>query len=90
MALPVAPLALTLARYGALLGVAYLVGRRGGLVARDAHAEMAFDDTPEGMALRSDPDGFRATARWRRVFRVQGEALDIDAAVLARLRVRKA
>lgn len=89
-----APLAWTALRLGAVAAVAIYAARNGGPL-KDAHNEAALDGLPEG--LRAEPHktdevrGVHGSGRFRRVFRLgaSGPALEIDAAALGRLRLRR-
>lgn len=90
---PIASIAL---RAGVLAAAVWAV-RRGLSDGRtDQRAEDAFDDTPEGLALHRPldraVDGVRQTnlhARLRRTLRWQGGGVEVDAAFLARLKIRR-
>lgn len=89
-----APLAWTALRLGAVAAVA-LYAARSGLPLKDAHNEAALDGLPEG--LRAEPHksdterGMHGSGRFRRVFRLgpSGPGVEIDAAALGRLRLRR-
>lgn len=91
MPLPLAPLAGVAIRYGALALVAYGVKRalRPGRV--DQRAEDALDGMDEGLAVHrpADRGQTNTAARFRRVIRFGETAIEIDAAVLGRLRIRR-
>jgi hypothetical protein len=89
-----APLAWTALRLGAVAAVAIYAARNGGPL-KHAHNEAALDGLPEG--LRAEPHktdeehGVHGSGRFRRVFRLgsTGPGLEIDAAALGRLRLRR-
>jgi hypothetical protein len=94
MPLPLAPLALTALRIGAVgLMVAALAARRT-RAPLDAAREAALDDLPEGGSLSVDPGSRRmdAAGRWRRTVRLgaDGPGVELEAAALGRLRIRRA
>jgi hypothetical protein len=94
MPVALAPLALTALRLGAFgLVVAALAARRG-RAPLDAARESALDDLPEGGSLTLDPESRRmdAAGRWRRTVRLGagGPGVEIEAAALGRLRIRRA
>jgi len=94
MALPLAPIAFTAMRYGAVVAAAYYVARRNrGLPTVDEEA--AHDGTGEGVSLRhsrSDAGAqANADARFKRSIRfgANGPGIEIDASALGRVRIRK-
>jgi hypothetical protein len=94
MPVPIAPIAVTAARFGAVALAGYMLARRmeGGRI--DQRTEDALDDMPEGLTA-SRPTGrdqWNIGGRLRRVIRLGqfGPGLEIDASVLGRIRVRKA
>lgn len=94
MPVALAPLAFTALRLGAVgLVVAALTARRG-RAPLDAARESALDDLPEGGSLTLDPEARRmdAAGRWRRTVRLGagGPGVEIEAAALGRLRIRRA
>lgn len=93
MPLPLAPVAAVAAKYGAVALAGYMLARRVRRGHLDQQAEDALDGVPEGMtALRpGDRDQANATARFRRVIRLgfDGPGIEIDAAALGRIRVRR-
>ena len=98
MALPavlLTPIALRALQIGRALALAALVASRKraseGPERVDMASEDALDRIPEGADLRADPANGRADAegRWRRVVRLGGHGLEIEAAALGRLRWRK-
>ncbi|MCC6303914.1 MAG: hypothetical protein IT545_01820 [Rhodobacteraceae bacterium] len=94
MALPLVPLAGLALRYVPLaLAVAVVVGRSLVPGRTDQRAEDAMDDLAEGLATHRPRDRrqMNAAARLRRVVRLgaNGPGVEIDAAVLGRLRFRR-
>lgn len=87
-------IAWTALRLGTVAAVAYYAARHGGPL-KDAHNEATLDGLPEG--LRAEPHrseverGVHGSGRFRRVFRLgaSGPAVEIDAAALGRLRLRR-
>ncbi|MCE6961135.1 hypothetical protein LAZ40_19070 [Cereibacter sphaeroides] len=101
MPLPLAPLAVIALRTGAIAGAVWLVRRA---VARqslaigrtDQRAEDALEDLHDGLAIHRPLDraahGVRQTnaaGRMRRTVLWQGGGVEIDAAWLGRLRIRR-
>lgn len=91
MPLPLAPIAGFAIRYGAVVLVAYGVRRALRKGRTDQRAEDALDDMDEGLAVHrpGDRDQTNAAGRFRRVIRWGQTAIEIDAAALARIRIRK-
>lgn len=95
MALPLAPIAATVLRYGAVALAAALLARNLAVPGRtDQRAEDALDELHEGIAAhrpRDRRDQLNLAGRFRRVIRLglAGPGLEIDAAALARLRIRR-
>ena len=96
MPLPLVPIAAFALRTGAVAGAVWLVRRS--LVAgrTDQRAEDALDDMSEGLALHRPADravdGTRQTnvaSRFRRTLRWGDKGVEIDAALLGRLKIRK-
>ena len=96
MPLPVAlaPLAMTALRVGALAAVTYYAVRARSLP-KDAESEHALDRLPERIQAgphRAEAErGMHGQGRFRRVLRLKpdGPGIEIDAAGLARLRIRR-
>lgn len=98
MPVPLAPLVPLALRLGAVAAIGYAVKR---VVAARTHpgrtdqrAEDALDDLGEGVAVhrpadRAEDRQTNAAARFRRVLRFRGSAVEIDAGMLARFRIRK-
>ncbi|MCW3781337.1 hypothetical protein [Defluviimonas salinarum] len=91
MPLPLAPIAGFAIRYGALAVAAYGLRRALRKGRTDQRAEDALDDMDEGLAVHRPQDRGQtnAAARFRRVVRFGGTAVEIDAAALGRFRLRK-
>ncbi|MEZ5777127.1 MAG: hypothetical protein R3E44_02070 [Paracoccaceae bacterium] len=92
MPLPLAPIVGVAIRYGLVVAAAYGVRRalRRGRI--DQRAEDAMDAMDEGVAVHRPKDRSQtnAAARFRRVIRLGGgHGFEVDAAALARFRVRK-
>ncbi len=92
--LALGPLAWTALRVGAMAAVAFYAARRGSQP-KDAAHEAVLDDLPEGIAAaphRAEDEGaMHGSGRFRRTFRLgpRGPGVEIDAAALARLRLRR-
>ena len=93
MALPLAPIAITVVRYGALAAVAYAAARKIEVSQTDIDTEDALDKVDEGLSLHRCKDAPQAngSARWRRVVRFgeHGPAFEIDATLLSRIKIKK-
>ena len=98
MPLPLARLLPLALRLGAVATAGYAVTRW--VAARsfpgrtDQRAEDALDDLGEGLSLHKPADRAEdrqtsATARMRRVIRFRGRAYEVDAGLIARLRLRE-
>jgi hypothetical protein len=87
------PLALRLVQIGAVAAMAVYASRQKSEPKDVAH-ERALDDLPEGLAVsghRAEAErGLHAAGRFRRVLRFRGAGLEIEAAGLGRLRLRRA
>ncbi len=101
MPLPLAPLIPIALRLGLRIGLVatttLAVTRWARSVAHpgrtDQRAEDALDDLGEGLSLhrpadRADDSQTNATARLRRVIRFRGRSYEVDAGIMARLRLR--
>lgn len=97
MPLPLAPLLPFALRVGAVASTTYAVARW--VAARrfpgrtDQRAEDALDDLGEGLSLhcpadRAEDRQTNASARLRRVIRFRGRAWELDAGLMARVRLR--
>jgi hypothetical protein len=98
MPLPLAPLLPFALRLGLVATTTYAVTRwvrARTLVGRtDQRAEDALDDLGEGLAVHSPTDRAEdgqtnASARVRRVIRFRGKTYELDAGLIARLRLRQ-
>jgi len=99
MPLPLAPFLPIALRIGAVAAAGWAVRRatRRAMAGRtDQRAEDALDDLAEGLALHAPPDraipgGNQTNAglRLRRVIRWGSAGVEVDAALLGRLRLRK-
>lgn len=91
MALPLAPIAGALLRYGAVATLAYAAAARARPQRLHPATEDALDQMPEGTTLGHAPGQMNGTARWRRNIRLgpNGPGMEIDLSALARLRIRK-
>ncbi|MFZ1468089.1 MAG: hypothetical protein WAT09_03825 [Paracoccaceae bacterium] len=98
MPLPLAPLLPLMLRLGAVATAGYAASRW--VAARhhpgrtDQRAEDALDDLGEGLSLhrpadRADDRQTNAAARLCRTVRFRGRTWDIDAGLMARLRIRE-
>ena len=98
MPLPLAPLVPIAVRLGLVAAIGFAIKRA--ISARthpgrtDIRAEDALDDLGEGVAVHrpTDLDEYRqtnTTARLRRTIRFRGKTYEVDAGLIARLRVRK-
>lgn len=89
-----APIAWTALRFGAVAAVA-IVASRAASQPKDAEHQAVLDDLPEGMGGHAhqaeDERGLHGRGRLRRVLRLKpgGPALEIDAAALGRVRLRR-
>jgi len=94
MALPLAPIAITAVRYGAVLAVAYYVTNRNKGLPK-VREEEAHEDVDEGVSVRHHrgQEGAQANAdaRIKRTIRLgpNGPGIEIDASALGRIRFKK-
>lgn len=95
MPLPLAPIAGFAVRYGAVALAAYAIRRR---LQKSLHpgrtdqrAEDALDETAEGLAIHRPVDRGQTNlaGRFRRVVQLGDKRYEVDAAALARFRLRK-
>jgi hypothetical protein len=92
--LALSPLAWTALRLGAAAAVALYASRRRSHP-KDPSQEIVLDDLPEGVSAaphRAEDEGaMHGSGRFRRVIRLRpgGPGVEIDAAALARLRLRR-
>ncbi len=98
MPLPLAPLLPLVLRLGAVATTSYAVTRwvrsRTQAGRTDQRAEGALDDLGEGLALhrpadRAEDSQTNASARFRRLIRFRGKTWEVDAGLMARLRLRQ-
>ena len=91
MALPLAPIAGFVLRYGAVAALAYAAARRARPQRIHPATEAAMEQMPEGAAIGHAPGQLNATGRWRRTIRLgpNGPGMEIDLSAIARLRIRK-
>ncbi|MCC5956150.1 MAG: hypothetical protein JJU07_08610 [Natronohydrobacter sp.] len=93
MALPLAPIAVMAAKYGAVALAGYAVARQIRPGRTDQHVEEAFDDVAEGISAHRprDREQVNGAVRFRRVVRLgtNGPGIEIDATALGRLRMRR-
>ncbi len=92
MPLPLVPPATLVIGYGAMAITAWALASGIGRGRRDQRAEDALDDLDEGTTLRREAGQVNATARFRRLIRPGPgrPGIEIDFAMIARLRIRKA
>ena len=98
MPLPLAPLLPVVLRLGIVATASYAMTRwvraRTHVGRTDQRAEDAFDDLAEGLAVHRPADRAKdsqtnAAARLRRVIRFRGKTWELDAAGMARFRLRQ-
>lgn len=91
MPLPLAPIATTALRMGAMAVVLYAIRQVREPLYRDQRAEDAMDDLHEGLHLRRDEEQLNGGARIKRTIRVGhgGPGVEIDASALGRVRFRR-
>ncbi|MBV1864011.1 MAG: hypothetical protein KUG74_06185 [Rhodobacteraceae bacterium] len=93
MAIPLAPIAFTAARYGTVALAAYYTARKVQLSQTNQASEDALDTVVEGVSAHKCTDAPQGNAalRWRRVVRWgdTGPGLEIDIAAMGRIRVKK-
>lgn len=93
MPVPLAPIAATAARYGAIALAGYVLARQMERGRVDQRAEDAFDDLPEGLTGQHarDRQQWNMAGRFRRVVRLgtSGPGVEIDASLLGRIRLRR-
>lgn len=94
-ALLISPLARMALRYGAVAALALIAARSRASQPKDARHDVVLDDLPEGIRAarhRAEAESaLHGDGRLRRVFRLHpgGPGLEIEAAGLARLRMRR-
>ncbi len=93
MALPLAPIAVFAAKYGAVALAGYTLARQVQVGRTDQRAEDALDELHEGVSTHRprDRDQVNASARFRRTIRLgtNGPGFEIDASALGRIRMRR-
>lgn len=93
MPVPIAPIAMTAARYGAVALLAYAASRRLQTGRTSQQTEDALDRVDEGLSFHHARDRaqINADARWRRVIRVgrDGPGVEIDVTALGRVKLRR-
>jgi hypothetical protein len=91
-AIVLTPLAWTAIRIGAVAAMALYASRRASDPKHAAHEEV-LDGLPEGVSAHSHraeaERGLHGAARFRRVLRIRGAALELEAAGLGRVRLRR-
>ena len=94
MPLPLAPMAVVAAKYGAVALAGYALARQMQQSGRlDQRGEDALDELDEGISLHRprDREQVNGAARFRRVIRLgtNGPGIEIDATALGRLKMRR-
>lgn len=93
MALPLAPIAVMAAKYGAVALAGYALARQIQPGRTDQQVEDAFDEMTEGLSINRprDREQVNGAMRFRRVVRLgtNGPGIEIDASALGRLRMRR-
>lgn len=93
MAVPLAPIAVVAAKYGAAALAGYAVLRRIDQGRTDQRVEDAFDTMEEGLSAHRPRDREQVNAgfRFRRVVRLgtNGPGVEIDASALGRFKLRR-
>lgn len=93
MALPLAPIAVMAAKYGAVALAGYALSRQLQTGRTDQRVEDVLDDLDEGVSAHRprDRDQLNGALRLRRVVRLgtHGPGIEIDASALGRLRMRR-
>ncbi|MAM63312.1 hypothetical protein [Maritimibacter sp. UBA3975] len=91
MPLPLIPIAVYAAGAGSVALATWKFARKVESGRRDQRAEDALDGVDEGVTVRREAEQANGTARMKRVFRFgdAGSGLEIDAAVLGRVKIRK-
>lgn len=88
------PLVWRVAQLGAVAAVTLYASRKQGSRPKDVEHERVLNDLPEGLAInghRAEAErAVHAAGRFRRVLRIRGAGLEIDASALGRLRMRRA
>jgi cytochrome oxidase assembly protein ShyY1 len=91
MPLPLVPIAVYAASAGTVALATWKLARKIERGRRDQRAEDALDEVDEGVTVRREAEQANGTARFRRVIRFgeAGTAIEIDAAVLGRITIKK-
>lgn len=94
MALPLAPIALNVARIGAVAAIAWYVRRSAQAAPKHVWREAAMDDLNDGVEITADRSAAEhnghAAARLRRTIRMGGlGAVELDLSAMGRIRLRK-
>lgn len=93
MPLPLAPMAVVAAKYGAVALAGYALARQVQSGRLDQRAEDALDELDEGVQVHRprDREQVNGAARFRRVIRLgtHGPGIEIDATALGRLKLRR-
>lgn len=93
MPVPLAPIAATAARYGAIALAGYVIARQMERGRVDQRTEDVMDELPEGLSGHQarDRQQWNMAGRLRRVVRLgeNGPGLEIDASLLGRIRFRR-
>ena len=94
MALPIAPLAWTALRMGAVAAATYYVSRRAQPAPKHVWRERAMDDARDGVEFTTQRGEHESNAhsavRFRRVVRMpNGQGVEVDLTALGRVRFRR-
>lgn len=96
MPVPLGPIAVFALRTGFVAAAVWAIREGFSQGRTDQRAEEALDDTDEGLALHRPQDRAldgtnqtNAAARFRRTFRWGASGVEVDAAMLARVKIRK-
>jgi hypothetical protein len=93
MPIPLAPIAATALRYGAIAAVTYVATRRVHISQTDQAVEDSLDKVEEGLSAHrcKDAPQTNMSGRWRRVIRLgeTGPGFEIDATLLGRIKIRR-
>lgn len=89
MPAPLVPAAGIAMKYLTVAAAGYALARMMPSVTPDPRAEAALDAMPDGLNASADDSATRAGFRWRKALRVGTLGAQVDAAVLARLKVSR-
>lgn len=93
MPVPLAPIAATAARYGAIALAGYVIARRMERGRVDQRSEDVMDELPEGLSVHQarDRQQWNMAGRIRRIVRLgeNGPGVEVDASLLGRIRFRR-